>query len=231
MHGGSTVRALDLFCGGGGVAQGLFEAGFSEVVGVDNDKRCKRVYPGEFCLVDITKPLPFDVSDFDFVWASPPGQMFSRVCLKEHRDKSVNLIPRARELLKDHPFTCIENVPGAPIRTDLILTGPTLGLTRVLRKRIFELSFFCLTPPIRTFPKGYFENGHAITVLKSTTTRQRHIRKALGLRPQVAKQEALDAMGITVPMTRNQVGEAIPPAYSRFIGQAAIDQIKRSNGV
>ena len=31
--------ALDLFCGGGGVAEGLIAAGF-DVVGVDTDRRC-----------------------------------------------------------------------------------------------------------------------------------------------------------------------------------------------
>ena len=67
-------KALDLFCGGGGAAIGLYQAGFDTVVGIDNKKH--RNYPFDFIQADVTD-LPVDVHDFDFVWASPPCQRFS----------------------------------------------------------------------------------------------------------------------------------------------------------
>ena len=56
------MRALDLFCGGGGATIGILRAGFDEVVGVDNNPRHARIYPGKFVCADATNP-PFDLGD------------------------------------------------------------------------------------------------------------------------------------------------------------------------
>ena len=134
--------ALDLFCGGGGAGEGLMRAGF-DVVGIDKDDHHES-YPGQFIQGDIHS-LPVDPHDFDLVWASPPCQAFSTMSAvgKVYREP-INLIPITREVLKDHAWTIIENVPTAPIRPDIVLTGPMFGLYKIMRKRKFELSFFCL---------------------------------------------------------------------------------------
>ena len=135
------LKALDLFCGGGGACLGLQEAGF-EVTGIDLVYKHKKNYPGRFIQADI-KSLPLlDLTAFDLIWASPPCQFASRATPKKYRKFHENLIPLTRNLIRDHPLTIIENVPSGHLRKDVILTGPTVGLNRILRRRYFELSFF-----------------------------------------------------------------------------------------
>lgn len=98
--------ALDLFCGGGGAAEGLMRAGF-DVVGIDKDNHGTS-YPGEFIQGDIHN-LPVNIQDFDLVWASPPCQAFSSMnYVQKANRKPINLIPITREILSEHPWTIIE---------------------------------------------------------------------------------------------------------------------------
>lgn len=221
------MKALDLFCGAGGATLGLLQAGFDHVVGIDIEPRHAKVYPGQFIHADI-EHLPVRLDDFDFVWASPPCQKFSFGTRNENRHKHRNFIPLTRTLLQDHPHTCIENVPYAPIRADLVLTGPMVGLDRILRKRHFELSWFNLQPPvIHSLGREAWASGHAMTITTSLACPTHfYNRKKNGLPGTVKPKEACEAMGIDIPMTRMQVGEAVPPAYSRYIAQQAIKQME-----
>ena len=214
-------RVLDLFCGGGGAALGIHRAGFDTIVGIDIKPHPN--YPFDFIQADALVP-PVDIMGFDFIWASPPCQAFSAgsFCRKEKRKRHPNLIPATRELIKRHPFTCIENVPLAPIQPTVILTGPTVGLNKIQRKRHFETSFFMLQPPVVNVPRGSWEAGKAVTITKSLGA-QSHFypRKAMGLPGRLRIWEAKAAMGIpdAQPMTAAEIGEAVPPAYASLSRQ------------
>ena len=137
-------RALDLFCGGGGVAHGLLQAGFRVVVGIDIEDH-HASYPGVFLQGDALE-APFDLADFDLIWASPPCQAYSAATRRKRRAGHQQLIDRVRRLLAGHPVTVIENVMGAPLRPDLVLDGLMFGLSRIERRRKFELSWPVLSP-------------------------------------------------------------------------------------
>src|SRR6266851_9584956 len=142
-------RALDLFCCAGGTTKGLQRAGF-HVTGVDI-KRQPRYCGDAFVQADALRP-PFDLSTFDFIWASPPCQHDSQLTPRNHRAKHKPMIAETRAMLAASgiPF-CIENVPSAAwrLKRPLKLCGSMFGLG-VRRHRYFELGAWfppLLLPP------------------------------------------------------------------------------------
>ena len=222
-----TLRALDLFCGGGGAALGLAWAGF-DVTGVDIN--FQKNYPFRFIMADALV-LPVDLSDFDFIWASPPCQAYS-VASKPQPDFEARnypaLIPDVRSLLEGHPYTCVENVVGAPLKKCVILSGPSMGLPRIERRRIFETSFFMLFPEPQRLPREMWEGGQAGTITTSMSSSSHfYRRKRAGLPGKIPLWEAKEMMGIPPEhqMTVREVGEAVPPKYSEYIGREVHRQI------
>jgi DNA (cytosine-5)-methyltransferase 1 len=215
------MRALDLFCGAGGASMGLHLAGF-EVVGVDI--KPQKNYPFTFVQADAMK-LPLRLSDFDYIWASPPCQEYS-VTKKLRKAISKNEYPEmiepVRTMLKSSgKHYTIENVRGAPLHNAIMLCGTMFGL-RVLRHRLFESSFLVLAPghpPHRggtNSSRGYstYANGAKYICVAG----QNYIRT-----------EGAAAMGIDWMTNRNELSESIPPAYSKFIAEACINQLKPSS--
>ena len=221
-------QALDLYGGAGGVCKGLQEAGY-QVTGVDHEPQPD--YPGEFIQADVMD-LQVSLADFDLVWASPPCQPFSQG--RNHKAKTTlaDLIGPTRELLATHPVTVIENVPEAPLRRDLLLTGRYFSM-RVPRRRIFELSFPCEAPLlVEPPPSGrclVAAHGHG-----PADPAQRDARVAAGRPPQPAVSELEEALGIWHVVTgssekrRKALAEAIPPVYAEWIGLAALAFIRRA---
>ena len=218
--------ALDLFCGCGGAAEGLQRAGFT-VIGVDTDPRCGRYYPGLFVLGDALRP-PFDLGAFDLVWASPPCQRWSPATLyQRRREHHPDLVEPTRALLAGHPATVIENVPHAPVRADMAVTGPQVGLDRIIRLRHFELSWFALQAPPAPRDPDLFASGRGVTITKSMCSVSHYYhRKRLGLSGRVPVAEAREAMGITVPMPAWGVGEAVPPAYAELVARSLPEALR-----
>jgi DNA (cytosine-5)-methyltransferase 1 len=203
--------ALDLFCCAGGVSKGLADAGF-DVIGVDIEPQTEYVHPGRFVQADALRP-PFDLGRFDFIWASPPCQDSSIGSQRWKAEGRVypKLIEATREMLAAAgvPY-CIENVVGAPIRPDLVLTGPMFGL-KTYRRRHFEFGhgMFAWQPskPPVLGPKtadGWFtaagNGGHGPN------------------RPRMWAE----GMGVPWMSTKHQIRQAIPPVYAEYVGRAAM---------
>ncbi len=206
---------LDLFCKAGGTSAGYHRAGF-DVIGIDI--KPQRHYPFPFIQADVMAGLPVDIAQFDAIAASPPCQAY--VSLSKNRGYP-DLIDTTRELLiaTGIPYV-IENVPGAPLRNAIKLCGTMFGLL-VIRHRLFETSF--------EIP--YF--GHPSC---------NHVRKGikLGRRPDRNKnyhcvvgnfndvEFARIAMDINW-MTQGELAQAIPPAYTEYVGGFLMQHIKDKN--
>ena len=199
------MRALDLFSGAGGATKGLQNAGF-HVTGIDN--RPQPRYCGDaFIQADALLP-PVRLEDFDFIWASPPCQAFTNARVihgKKHEDK---LTPTRQMLEASGRPWVIENVPGAPMRADYILCGSRFGERRLKRHRLFETSWrgAALLPPCD------HEDGNIVSVFGHGG----HIYHGVADWRRV--------MGIDW-MTRGELAQAIPPAYSEFIARAFLDSL------
>lgn len=192
---------------------GYTRAGF-DMIGVDIEQQPN--YPFEFIqgdALDILKDKEF-IKQFDFIHASPPCQAFSRVS-HQWREKGVkypSILEPIRNLLinSGKPFV-IENVQNAPLLYPIYLEGPMFGL-KVIRRRLFE-SNLMIPQPKRIKPVGTVPNGDYVTVVG-------HGCDGCG-RKEVWEK----AMGINW-MTKQELTQAIPPAYTQYIGNHLKWQIK-----
>lgn len=218
QEGQRRPRAIDLYSGAGGAGMGLHQAGY-DVIGIDH---CRQPhYPFPFIQGDALNP-PIDLTIFDLIWASPPCQKYTMAARNNRRDGVVypDLVGATRTMLigSGKPWI-MENVPGAPLRPDVILCGSQFGLP-IVRHRLFELSFpFVLVPPCN-------HDRDIITVCGHGTpswTRKARIKR--GQHPNVSVNMKRDAMGISW-MNREELSQSIPPAYAEFLGRAALDHFR-----
>lgn len=184
---------------------GLYRAGF-DVTGIDINPQPH--YPFRFIQADALYP-PVDLHRFDFIWASPPCQAYIRSG-NVHRDKHPRLIESVRSKLRDSgvPWV-IENVPGAPMRADLILCGTMFGLG-VRRHRWFEGS-----PALAPFVPADCNHGKPITgVYGHPHGNGGAWRNMLpGNLETWSREMQIDWM------ETHELALAIPPAYSEYIGR------------
>jgi DNA (cytosine-5)-methyltransferase 1 len=206
--------ALDLFCCAGGVAEGLWCAGY-QVVGIDIKNQPR--YPFPFIQADATT---LEFTRFDLVWASPPCQRFSDLA---HRNGNPHdwpdlIDPMREKLINSGCLYTIENVEGAPLNPTVTLCGTMFPGLRVLRHRMFEANF-----PIEQPIHGKHPKVHTFDKRKShfgkTDENIDFVQVTGGGNCTLAA--ASSAMGIDW-MQKGEINEAIPPAYSKYIGRAAI---------
>jgi DNA (cytosine-5)-methyltransferase 1 len=124
-------RLLDLFCCEGGAGTGYHRAGF-DVTGVDVDRARGKWYPYQFVHADALAYLAEHGHEYDAIHASPPCQRYSQATAgaPTARDAHADLLPPTLDLLGrlELPWV-VENVPGAPMPTTLILCGSMFDLT------------------------------------------------------------------------------------------------------
>lgn len=121
------IKAIDFFCGAGGLTRGLLNAGIEVLAGVDNDERLKETYtynnkPSRFINKDINKikinklreKLGIQDGDTTLYAACTPCQPFSTLSRAKDTDKRKELLLTFAGIVEEYPpdFILVENVPG-----------------------------------------------------------------------------------------------------------------------
>jgi DNA (cytosine-5)-methyltransferase 1 len=217
-------RLLDLFCGAGGATAGYYRAGF-DVTGVDLAPQPN--YPFRFIRADA---MTFPLGGFDAIHASPPCQRKSRMtnCRPGVAATYPDLIGPVRDRLRAWGgLYVIENVEGSglPGQDDLLgahglmLCGLMFGL-ELYRHRWFETS----SPvPVPGHPR------HLIPASRAGHWKPGTIMSVEGHCAPIAVARA--AMGGVDWMTRDELAESIPPAYTEHLGRQMLAAITRAREV
>lgn len=217
-------RLLDLACGAGGAARGYNDAGF-DVTGIDIELQPH--YPYEFIQADALEILRMaGLYEYDVIHASFPCQEFTvyRNCRPGQAPRWPDLITPGRPLLELTGLPWImENVAGAPLRDPIMLCGTSFsdyfapGL-RVRRHRFFESNIPLVGLQCdhgkwtdRPFP-GSTNRPNGRTVCNVGEYR-------------VPLDVQKKCMGIDWDVTLHELSEAIPPAYTKFLGHQAISYL------
>jgi len=219
----TTPRVLDLFSCAGGAATGYHRAGFA-VDGCDIADRPR--YPFAYHRGDALEYLAHlittgEIGRYTLVHASPPCQAGCALTVGTNQSQGwggdhVQLIPELRALLDRSglPYVIEQPTGKAPVRRDLSLCGEMFGLG-VLRHRTFELGGWSTPQPahprhrgyVRGYRHGVYRDGPYVAAYgegggKATVT------------------EMQSAMGITWTDVREELTEAIPPAYTQWIANS-----------
>lgn len=193
---------------------GYAQVGFS-VDGIDIEPQPR--YPFHFTQADAIAYVREHGYKYDAVHASPPCQAHTKA-QRIRGNTHIDLIDDTRDALNElgKPYI-IENVVGAPLREDLMLCGGMFGL-RTYRHRIFEISGFDIPQP--PHPE------HVAPVTK------------MGRPPVDGENMHIVGNFSGVPLARdimrmpwaNREGlrEAIPPAYTAWIGTRLRSSLERA---
>lgn len=235
---------LDLFCGAGGAAVGYHRAGF-EVIGVDNKQQLNYPYlfaqhTAQHVLLDLLDGLPVVVSnhktplsreirierqyyleDFDAIHASPPCQKWAIIGQAYEHSHSDQITPIRELLLQTGLPYVIENVVKAPLLLDksILLCGSSFGLG-LHRHRRFEsnVKLFDLPcrhewqlPRFKNYDHGRSQYARIVKVYGNGSLKSNEYW---------AREMEIDWMN------RIEITQAIPPAYTRYIGAQLMAHIE-----
>jgi DNA (cytosine-5)-methyltransferase 1 len=197
------MKLLDLYCGAGGASLGLSRAGF-DVTGVDITPQPN--YPFPFILANA---LDCNLNGYDAYWASPPCQAYTTRGKAWGYDYPKLIEPTRERLRSSGKPYIIENVIGAPLINWVMLCGTMFNLG-VFRHRYFESNVLLLVPP-HAKHDGELGDGKYVTVAGHASIKRDYEN-------YLKWPKAMDIYH----MSKGEIREAIPPAYSEFLGRQLI---------
>lgn len=212
---GGETKLLDAYCCSGGASAGYMRAGFT-VVGVDIDPQPNYI-GDDFVQADAVEYIKSFGHLYDFIHASPPCQADCALNVGTNQGKfsHESLLEETRRVLEGtgKPYVIEQPNGRAALRKDLVLCGEMFSLS-VIRHRNFELgNWSCLQPAhkphrgrVAGFRHGEWFTGPYFAVYGNG-----------GGKGSVKDwQEAMDIHWTDV---RRELSEAIPPAYTEYIGR------------
>ena len=210
-------RLLDLFCGGGGAAMGYWLAGF-DIVGVDIAKQPR--YPFPFFQADAIEFAKFYGGRFAAIHASPPCQAYSRLAARHPDREYPDLVGPTRDVLQAAgvPYV-IENVPEAPLIDPVVFCGSAFNLGtdkyQLRRHRAFETNW-----PLFNGAGCAHDDRPVISVAGHAGRASRNNSGS-----SAERREAL----ATPWLAGDPLPEAIPPAYTEYIGKQLLAHLEALN--
>ena len=210
-------RLLDLFCGEGGASAGYAAAGF-DVTGVDITPQPR--YPFRFVQADA---MTYPLDGFDVLCGSPPCNDHSPLAALAGEHGTGWMLPATIERFRATglPYV-VENVATADLPGELVLCGTEFALTWrghwLRRHRRFASNVFLMgaggcTCGARGPVAGVYGHGGGAS------------RGRKGFTPGKSGRSTL--LGVDWMTTKGQA-QAIPPAYTEFIGRQLIDHLAAS---
>jgi DNA (cytosine-5)-methyltransferase 1 len=134
-RGSHTLRAVDFFCGAGGMSYGLQQAGIQVLGGIDNSSDCRETYLSNIAgakyirhdIATLSAPelgrrLCIGAEDDDLIFAGcSPCQFWSKIPTDKTQSKRTALLLKQFRKFIAHfrpGFIVVENVPGLYRRTN-----------------------------------------------------------------------------------------------------------------
>lgn len=125
----NTLKAVDFFCGGGGMSYGMLEAGIKVLAGIDYEPNCKETYEENIIGAQFIRADVFDLKEEDLeaklnlnkndddliLIGCSPCQFWSIINTKRDKStKSANLLIEFARFVKyfNPGYIVVENVPG-----------------------------------------------------------------------------------------------------------------------
>lgn len=217
---------------------GYHRAGF-DVVGVDIKPQPR--YPFEFYQADALTCLTNYGDMFDAIHASPPCQAYTALRTSWNSKPHTGMVEQTRQaLIESSVLWVMENVPGAPLAPAFTLCGTMFGLgtgeAELRRHRLFEWNGEHLT-----LMPACAHGSRVIGIYGGHGRDRRRVRtigvcggghgeskrgRESGQRNYTAAEQR-EAMGIDW-MTVDELSQAIPPAYTEFIGRQLIAALEQA---
>lgn len=215
------IKLLDLCCKAGGAARGYelaaIELGYKiEITGIDIEPQPN--YPYKFIQADAVDYILKNSHKYTHFHASPPCQPYSvstarfRQAGKVYRDILEEI---TEQMYKTNKPGIIENVMPSPVRPDIILRGDSFGL-KILKSRKFEcVNWFSMKPILKKKIGSVKAGDFALCIGNG------QLKVTNGIKFKIPGNSILEvwsyAMGINW-MTIHEMAEAIPPAYTHYLG-------------
>jgi DNA (cytosine-5)-methyltransferase 1 len=229
------IKAVDFFCGAGGLTRGLLDSGIEVVLGIDNDKTCGETYeknnaPAKFKCSDIRKlnddGLAAELKGIEssnlLFAACAPCQPFSKQRTDGHnRRQRTLLLEFLRFVTKHKPeFVLVENVPG-------ITRVKGLSAYRILLTGLKDLGYSTDARNIDAKSYGVPQTRRRHVLLASLS----HVAKVPepthgpGLKPYVTAEEAISRFP---PIKAGETHPTVPNHRASFLSDLNLERIDKT---